>query len=81
MYHPSRPAPRLSKDRYSSLQYHRPSDKWRVVVEGAGEGGAGEEEVVGEYSHDELRISIVYRARCFGSAEEMQTYHSNNMHR
>mmetsp|Transcript_29644 Transcript_29644/g.65709 ORF Transcript_29644/g.65709 Transcript_29644/m.65709 type:complete len:442 (+) Transcript_29644:54-1379(+) len=57
-------APRLPKDRASSLIYVG-GDRWELQTDG---------EMVHQYSTSDLRISIVYRARCFSSPAEAQRY-------
>ena len=72
VYYPDRLAPRLPKDKYSSLRYHPVNDSWLVDVDGT---------TVGEYKHSELRISIVYRARCFSSEQEASEYRTRTTRR
>lgn len=60
IYHPEVAAPAITKDDEASLKYIG-NETWNIVVNGA---------VLRQYASKDLRISIVYRARCFGSSEE-----------
>jgi hypothetical protein len=65
VYYPSRTPPMLDKGRVNSLNYLG-DDKWEVRADG---------EVVATYDTDELRMSLVYRARCFESQAHVEEYH------
>lgn len=63
----SPPLPRIDKSRHNVLQYEGPSDQggWALRSDG---------EVLQRYDTDDIRSSIVYRARCFRDAEEAQRF-------
>lgn len=77
VYRPDVTPPFLDKNRKSSLE-HRKS--------GGGGGGSDalagrwdlrvDDDVLASYATSDLRVSIVYRARCFGDAEEAQRYNA-----
>jgi len=64
VYRPSSQVPSLDKDKDSALVY-KGNELWDVTVDN---------DTVASYSSDDLRISIVYRARCFESQEELKRY-------
>ena len=64
IYKPGVQVPKMDKDKNSELVYVG-SDKWEVRVE---------DEVVATYPDSDLRVSIVYRARCFADAAELTKY-------
>ena len=67
VYRPEAHVPHLPKDKESSLVYSGSDEEWRLQLEG---------KTVATYNTSDLRISIVYRARCFAHEEERETYHS-----
>ncbi len=67
VYRPEARVPSLPKDQESSLVYSGGGEKWHLQLEG---------ETVATYNTSDLRISIVYRARCFAHEEERDAYHS-----
>eukprot|EP01038_Epipyxis_sp_PR26KG_P010448 gene10448-14033_t len=69
LYRPDTKAPLMSKDKLCSLNYVSHFDKWQVLCD---------DDVIQEYSNDELRLSIVYRARCFKDKSEMERFKSNS---
>lgn len=66
VYRPKELAPSLSKDTYSALRYAG-NETWHLMVD---------ENVYRVYDNNDLRVSIVYRARCFKSEEDKNKYHS-----
>lgn len=58
-------APHLDKDKVSFLTYQG-GDRWSIQSDGR---------TVANYTSEDLRISIVYRAKCFSSPEEAERYH------
>ena len=64
VFRPAVKAPYLPKDKFSQL-VHIGDDNWELQVE---------DQVIRRYTTKDLRISMVYRARCFASAEEAQAY-------
>jgi len=66
VYSPAEKVPYLDKDKDSSLVYVG-DGKWELRVDNV---------PIKEYSDDDLRISIVYRARCFKDEEELAKYRS-----
>lgn len=63
-YRPSDSFPILSKDKDSILTYMG-NDSWSLMVDG---------ESLKDYSSSDLRISIVYRARCFETKQDVVNY-------
>jgi hypothetical protein len=70
IYQPSVKAPYLDKDKDCHLIYQG-NEKWQIFCD-----HQPLPENQGVYDTSELRISIVYRARCFRSEREKQRYHS-----
>lgn len=66
IYQPSIKPPHLDKDKHSELKYFPDTGKWKVF---------SEDQEIEEYTTSELRISLVYRARCFTSSEQVDEYH------
>jgi len=66
VYRPDVKAPHLDKDKVSFLKYVG-GDRWEIQSDG---------QTVANYSTNDLRISIVYRAKCFHSKEEADRYNS-----
>ena len=64
IYRPEVVPPHLEKDKFSQL-VHLEGDNWELRVA---------DEVVQRYTTQDFRISMVYRARCFASAEEATRY-------
>ena len=62
--------PLIDRNKRNVLSYEGPADKqgWALRVDG---------EVVRRYDTDDLRVSIVYRARCFETAEEAARFGGN----
>ena len=54
----------MDKDKSSFLKYVGP-DRWEVQSDG---------QTIASYSTDDLRIAIVYRAKCFPSQQEAHRY-------
>lgn len=67
IYRPDVKAPALDKNKQSSLVYIDGND-WELQVDGT---------AIRKYKTEDLRISIVYRARCFASPEQAQQYTEN----
>ena len=63
-YRPFDPLPFLDKSKTIALIYEG-GEKWRLDASG---------EKLAEYTTDDLRISIVYRARCFLNADEANRF-------
>ena len=66
LYRPGERPPRLDKSQHNSLHYIG-DDKWELRAEGKN---------LKTYVTDDLRWTIVYRARCFRSDEEVEKYHN-----
>lgn len=66
VYRPDFPGgiPYLNKDKTSKLRYDG-DEKWSLL---------SNEELIREYNSSDIRISIVYRARCFRNTEEVNKY-------
>ena len=64
IYRPDVQVPTLDKDKDSELVYVG-EEKWELRVDG---------KVISVYLHKDLRISIVYRARCFADEVELEHY-------
>jgi hypothetical protein len=67
VYKPGESAPHIDKSSDATLKYAG-NEKWALEVDG---------KVSRVYDTDDLRISIVYRARCFKDAEEVARYKKN----
>jgi len=65
VYRPDVKAPHLDKSKDNVLRYLPKNDSWVVQSDG---------ETVQTLSTSDLRISVVYRARCFRDAEHMDAY-------
>jgi len=63
--------PAIDKSKGAELRYTGDGDRWELVQRAA---RAAEEEVRARYHTDDLRFSIVYRARCFASAADVQRH-------
>lgn len=66
IYHPTVRAPHLDKDKDSLLKFAG-GDNWDLIMDN---------NKIGQYKTRDLRISIVYRARCFESAEKAAQFSS-----
>lgn len=66
VYQPEKKAPKIDKSNENVLLYVG-DEKWEVRANG---------ELVDEYVTDDLRWTIVYRARCFESEEKRQHFHN-----
>lgn len=66
VFRPDVKAPNMDKDKDNALFYVG-EDQWEVRSDG---------NVLQRYSSSDLRMTIVYRARCFASAEERDSYHN-----
>jgi len=66
IYRPDVPAPVINKNDDTMLQYAG-EEKWNLMVNG---------KTVRSFDSNELRISIVYRARCFKSEEEVGLFYN-----
>lgn len=64
MFKPTVKAPYLDKDKVSQLVYTG-ADKWELLVDN---------QVIRKYETSDLRISMVYRARCFHDRAEAEKY-------
>jgi len=65
IYQPHRKAPLTEKSASTSLHYVPLNNSWEVRSGGR---------VAGAFAPEELRISIVYRARCFSNQTEVERY-------
>lgn len=59
-------APFLDKDKECILTFIQ-DDDWAILCDG---------ETIAKYKTSDLRMSVVYRARCFTSQDELKKYHS-----
>lgn len=66
-YMPQEMVPPLDKDKHSELVY-KGNEKWNLQVDG---------KTVRIYDTNDLRVAIVYRARCFESVEDRDDFHEN----
>ena len=66
VYMPTVKPPRIDRSKIVTLRYDG-GQTWSVVSDG---------EVMQTYHEDQLRLSIVYRARCFASEEARLRFHS-----
>lgn len=66
IYRPDVKAPFLDKDKECILTYQG-EENWAILCD---------KEPIAHYHTSDLRMSLVYRARCFSSQEELQKYHS-----
>lgn len=64
IYRPKTKAPRMDKGKDNVLKWLG-GDRWEVQSDG---------QTIQKYSTQDLRITIVYRARCFKDAEELDAY-------
>ena len=71
VYRPSEMPPRISKDKYTELHYLG-NDRW--VVQEVKDGAPN---VLRNYTTDDLRITIVYRGRCFENEEKANHFKGN----
>jgi hypothetical protein len=60
-------APKIGKDEKSKLVFNEENGRWDLVVGN---------EVRNSYDNSDLRVSIVYRARCFRSEEEKKLFYN-----
>jgi hypothetical protein len=67
IYRPEVKAPKLDKSQTNILKYLG-DDKWQLVAN---------DKPTHNYATNDLRISIVYRARCFASKEEVARFHAD----
>ena len=65
IYFPDRKAPALDKSADSELRYDSARDRWELVSNGA---------TIATYATDDLRMTIVYRARCFANQSEAERF-------
>lgn len=65
VYFPERKAPKLDKSADSMLKYTGAGEAWQVLSNG---------KLVANYTTDDLRMTIVYRARCFRSAADAEKF-------
>jgi hypothetical protein len=66
IYHPERKAPLLDKSADSMLSYVG-NDKWEL---------RSNNQLLHTYDTDDLRMTIVYRARCFANADEAHRFNN-----
>jgi hypothetical protein len=71
VYQPSAAPPPLAKDARNALRYAKDADVWQLVTSSR---AGGEEQLRTRYTADQLRFSVVYRARCFASEAERLRY-------
>jgi hypothetical protein len=65
IYQPKVKVPPMSKDKNSELVYTGAGDAWELQVDG---------ETIANYKTSDLRISVVYRGRCFAHEDERDAY-------
>lgn len=65
VYRPDVVPPLIDKSKDNVLKYVRELDSWKVSSNG---------ETVGVYNTNDIRATIVYRARCFVDAREAETF-------
>ena len=70
VFEPAAVPPPLDKSRRNALRYDAAADAWTLTADGEPVPGAR------AYRTSELRISLVYRARCFASVEERARFAS-----
>ena len=68
IYRPDVDPPLMDKSKDNVLTYHG-NDKWSITETESGT-------VLREYTTDDLRVSIVYRARCFASEEDKARFNA-----
>jgi hypothetical protein len=66
-FFPGSKAPTMDKSKHNKLTWVPEEGKWHVTSDG---------EVIARYDNDEVRFSIVYRARCFESEAERDRYYN-----
>jgi hypothetical protein len=66
VYQPDADMPHIDKSVDTQLEYQG-DDVWHLLAGG---------KLLREYTTDDLRITLVYRARCFASEEEKARYHA-----
>eukprot|EP00013_Stygamoeba_regulata_P016410 CAMPEP_0177675650 /NCGR_PEP_ID=MMETSP0447-20121125/27322_1 /TAXON_ID=0 /ORGANISM="Stygamoeba regulata, Strain BSH-02190019" /LENGTH=434 /DNA_ID=CAMNT_0019184067 /DNA_START=33 /DNA_END=1337 /DNA_ORIENTATION=- len=66
VYQPDADVPRIDKSADNQLVYQG-DDVWHLMAD---------DQLIRAYTTDDLRITLVYRARCFASDEEMHRYHA-----
>lgn len=71
IYRPDVKAPYLDKDKECALTFIKDED-WEILCDG---------ESVAKYTTADLRMSVVYRARCFDNEEEKARYHALDLHK
>lgn len=64
VYHPGRTPPLMDKSKRNTLEYLG-GERWALKSDG---------DTLQEYDTDDLRCTVVYRARCFASEEERERY-------
>lgn len=67
IYKSSVQPPKLNKDDSSVLIYNNTTKGWDLYVN---------DNIIQSYQYDDLRISIVYRARCFKSVEDKELFYN-----
>lgn len=78
IYRPDVKAPKMLKDEFCALRYLQ-DDDWEVQCDRTDQAtGTIHTETKGKYKSHDLRISIVYRARCFTTEEESKQYVATN---
>merc|ERR1712100_38043 len=74
LYHPNEDLPIIDKSARSELRYVGAGKTEDWVLEQDGK-------VLRNYTTDDLRISIVYRARCFASDADVKAFNDQNIAR
>lgn len=69
VYYPDRVPPKISKDIPTTLK-HRGNGEWYLVQD-------EDNKVLQNYTWDDLRSTIVYRARCFKDEEEAEDFRNH----
>eukprot|EP01038_Epipyxis_sp_PR26KG_P009036 gene9036-12182_t len=66
---PEEKVPFGSEDEVCSIAYNSNINKWQIICD---------DNIIKEYSFDNVRLSIIYQARCFKDQNEMKKFKSNS---
>jgi hypothetical protein len=67
LYRPDADIPLINKSKTNKLVYNAETQLWEL---------RSDNEILREYIEDDLRITIVYRGKCFKDQEEAERYHN-----
>jgi hypothetical protein len=67
VYEKKAKVPVMDKTKLTILKYSADKDTWNLY---------SDDQILQSYRTDDLRITIVYRARCFASLEDLDRYHT-----